>query len=312
MNARNDTDARSLVTTRMFDAPRDLVFEAWTHPMHFAHWWGPTGFSITTMAFDFRAGGGWRLVMHGPDGRDYQNQITFDEIKPPERIAFHHSPVNGPDGADAVMHSTLVTFEDAGGKTKLTMRLLFVTAEERERVVREYGAAEGLVQTVGRLGDYVATWGEDRGLAKTISITRDFAAPRALVFQAFTDAKHMAKWWGPKGFTAPRCEVDARPGGAIYIMMQGPGDMSHPMTGVVHGVVPNERFIFTAVARDADDNVLLESHTTVTFRDNGAGTRLIVEARAQGKVDIARMMLAGMEQGWSESLEKLAEMLARR
>jgi uncharacterized protein YndB with AHSA1/START domain len=80
----------------------------------------------------------------------------------------------------------------------------------------------------------------------------------------------------------------------------------------VHEVVPNERFVFTAVARDNDNNLLLESHTTVTFRDQGAGTRLTVEARAKGHVDIARMMLAGMEEGWKQSLEKLAEMLARR
>ncbi len=311
MNARNDTDARSLTTTRLFDAPRELVFEAWTHPNHFSNWWGPTGFTITTKAFDFRPGGVWRLVMHGPDGRDYQNQITFDEIKSPERIAFHHSPVDGIDGADAVMHSTLVTFEDVGGKTKLTMRLLFSSAEERERVVREYGAAEGLVQTVGRLGEYVAGWGKDRGLTKTIAIMRDFAAPRALVFQAFTDAKHVAEWWGPRGFTAPRGEVDARPGGKIYILMQGPGDFSPPMTATVQEVVPNERFVFSAVARDNNNNALLESLTTVTFRDYGSGTRLTVEARAKGLVDIARVMLAGMEEGWTQSLEKLAEMLAR-
>jgi uncharacterized protein YndB with AHSA1/START domain len=309
MDAENNIEARSLVTTRLFDAPRELVFEAWTHPNHLSHWWGPNGFSITTTAFDFRPGGVWRLVMHGPDGRDYQNRITFDEIKPPERIAFHHG---GADDVEPASHSTLVIFEDVAGKTKLTMRLLFSSAEERARVVREYGAAEGLVQTVGRLGDYIANWREDRGLTKTIAITRDFAAPRALVFQAFTDAKHVAEWWGPRGFTAPRCEIDARPGGAISILMQGPGDFSHPMTGTVHEVVPNERFVFTAVARDNADNVLLEAHTTVTFRDQGSGTRLTVEARAKGLVDMARLMLAGMEAGWSQSLEKLAEMLARR
>jgi uncharacterized protein YndB with AHSA1/START domain len=309
MDAENNIEARSLVTTRLFDAPRELVFEAWTHPNHLSHWWGPSGFSITTTAFDFRVSGVWRLVMHGPDGRDYRNRITFDEIKPPERIAFHHG---GADDFEPASHSTLVIFEDVAGKTKLTMRLLFSSAEERARVVREYGAAEGLVQTVGRLGDYVANWREDRGLTKTIAITRDFAAPRALVFQAFTDAKHVAEWWGPRGFTAPRCEIDARPGGAIFILMQGPGDFSHPMTGTVHEVVPNERFVFTAVARDNADNVLLESHTTATFRDQGSGTRLTVEARAKGLADIARMMLAGMEAGWSQSLEKLAEMLARQ
>jgi uncharacterized protein YndB with AHSA1/START domain len=308
MDARNSEEARSLVTTRMFDAPRDLVFEAWTHPNHLSNWWGPTGFSITTRAFDFRPGGIWRLVMHGPDGRDYQNHITFDEIVAPERIAFHHNA----EGSERVHHWTFATFEDVGGKTKLTMRLLFSSAEEKERVVREYGAAEGLKQTVGRLADYVADWGRGGGLEKHVTLTRLFQAPRALVFEAFTNPKHLAEWWGPKGFTNPVCEIDARPGGAILIHMKMEGTgFSHPMTGTIHEVVPNERFVFTAVARDADNQVLLESHTTITFRDEGGATRLTVEARAKGRQPIARMMLAGMQEGWSQSLEKLDALVVR-
>jgi len=308
MDARNSEDARTLVTTRMFDAPRDLVFEAWTHPNHLSHWWGPTGFSITTRGFDFRPGGSWMLVMHGPDGRDFQNHITFDEIVAPERIAFHHNA----EGSEKVHHWTFVTFEDVGGKTKLTMRLLFSSVEEKERVVREYGAAEGLKQTVGRLADYVSDWGKSGGLEKHVTLTRLFKAPRALVFEAFTNAKHLAEWWGPKGFTNPVCEIDARPGGAILIHMTMEGtEFSHPMTGTVHEVVPNERLVFTAVARDANNDVLLESHTTVTFRDEGGATRLTVEARAKGRQPIARMMLAGMQEGWSQSLDKLDELVVR-
>jgi uncharacterized protein YndB with AHSA1/START domain len=292
----------------MFDAPRDLVFEAWTHPNHLSNWWGPTGFSISTRAFDFRPGGVWRLVMHGPDGRDFQNHITFDEIAAPERIAFHHNA----EGSEQVHHWTFVTFEDVGGKTKLTMRLLFSSVEEKERVVREYGAAEGLNQTIGRLADYVADWGKGGGLEKPITLTRLFQAPRALVFEAFTNPKHLAEWWGPKGFVNPVCEIDARPGGAILIHMKMEGtEFSHPMTGTVHEVVPNERFVFTAVARDANNQVLLESHTTITFRDEGGATRLTVEARAKGLQPIARMMLAGMEEGWSQSLEKLDALVVR-
>ena len=94
MAARNsldlDQDPRCIVGTRVFDAPRELVFSVWTDPKHLAQWWGPNGFTTTTSAFDMRPGGVWRFVMHGPDGRDYQNRITFDEIVPPERIVYHH------------------------------------------------------------------------------------------------------------------------------------------------------------------------------------------------------------------------------
>ena len=158
----------------------------------------------------------------------------------------------------------------------------------------------------------MSDWGKSGGLEKTISISRVIAAPRALVFEAFTDAKHLAEWWGPKGFINPVCEIDPRPGGAILIHMRMEGtQFSHPMTGTVHEVVPRERFVFTAVAVDAAGNALLESHTTVIFRDEGKGTRVTVEARAKGKQPIARMMLAGMEEGWSQSLEKLETLLSR-
>ena len=75
-----DTADREIVVMRLFDAPRELVFAAWTDPKHLAQWWGPTGFSTTTRSIDIRSGGVWRFVMHGPDGRDYENRITYVEI----------------------------------------------------------------------------------------------------------------------------------------------------------------------------------------------------------------------------------------
>ena len=141
-----------IVTTRVFAAPRALVFTAWTDPRHLTHWFGPDGFSLTTHSFDFRAGGNWRFVMHGPDGHDYQNRITFDEIVPPERIAYHHG---GGDDVEPVQFRTLVTFEDVGAKTRLTLRATFPSAEERDRVIREYGADKGAEQTLARLGAYL-------------------------------------------------------------------------------------------------------------------------------------------------------------
>jgi uncharacterized protein YndB with AHSA1/START domain len=146
-------DPRSIIGTRVFDAPRELVFAAFTDPKHLAQWWGPDGFTTTTQAFDFRPGGVWRFVMHGPDGRDYQNRITYDEIVPPGRIVYRHG---GGDDVEPVQFSTTVTFEDLGGKTKLTWHGRFPSAAERARVIREYGADKGLVQTMTRLAEYVA------------------------------------------------------------------------------------------------------------------------------------------------------------
>ena len=81
------TADREILLTRIFDAPRELVFNAWTDPKQIVQWWGPRGFTTTTYEMDVKPGGVWRFVMHGPDGRDYENRITFDEVVRPEDVA---------------------------------------------------------------------------------------------------------------------------------------------------------------------------------------------------------------------------------
>lgn len=147
-------DPPAMIGTRVLDAPRDLVFAAWTDPKHLAKWWGPDGFSTTTSVFDLRVGGVWRFVMHGPDGRDYENRITFDEITPPECLRYHHG---GGDDVEPVQFRTTVTFEDLSGKTRVTLKGVFPSLAERDRVIKEYGADKGLVQTLTRLGEHLAT-----------------------------------------------------------------------------------------------------------------------------------------------------------
>jgi uncharacterized protein YndB with AHSA1/START domain len=157
VSARNnldlEQDPRSIIATRVLDAPRELVWTAWTKPEHLGQWWGPDGFSTTTSAYDLRPGGVWRFVMHGPDGRDYQNRITFDEIVRPERIRYHHG---GGDDVEPVQFRTTVTFENlAGNRTQLTLHAVFPSAAARERVIKQYGADKGAVQTLSRLADYL-------------------------------------------------------------------------------------------------------------------------------------------------------------
>jgi uncharacterized protein YndB with AHSA1/START domain len=151
-----ETDPRSLIGTREYDAPRELVFAAFTDPKHLAQWWGPNGFSLTTLSFDMRPGGVWRFVMHGPDGRDYQNRVTYEEVTPPERLVYRHG---GGEDVEPVQFRQVITFEDLGGRTRIVWRGDFPSAAERDRVIKEYGAAAGLTECMARLADYVAaTW----------------------------------------------------------------------------------------------------------------------------------------------------------
>ena len=121
-----DTSDREIITTRVFDAPRELVFRAWSEPDLIREWWGPKGFSNTFETFDFQAGGLWRFVMHGPNGADYQNEIRFVEIVPPERIVLQHT--SGP------CFQVTATFADEGGKTRLTFHQVFETVETYNQV----------------------------------------------------------------------------------------------------------------------------------------------------------------------------------
>jgi uncharacterized protein YndB with AHSA1/START domain len=145
------TADREIITTRVFNAPRELVFQAWTDPVHLARWFGPNGFSITTSKLDFRVGGAWVFVMHGPDGTDYPNRVLYTAIDRPARIAYWHDA--GVDNDPARFENT-VTFTDLGGRTRLTMHAVLGSPEELERV-KAFGAEEGGRQTLERLEKYL-------------------------------------------------------------------------------------------------------------------------------------------------------------
>ncbi len=149
----SSTADREIIVSRIFDAPRDLVWEAWTDPRHVVHWWGPNGFTTTIEKMDVRPGGVWKLTMHGPDGTNYPNQSVFTEVVKPERICFSHG--GSRKGDPATQFEATWTFEALGGQTRLTIHMVFPSAAEREKVVRDYGALEGAEQTLARLAGYL-------------------------------------------------------------------------------------------------------------------------------------------------------------
>jgi uncharacterized protein YndB with AHSA1/START domain len=145
---------------------------------------------------------------------------------------------------------------------------------------------------------------------RIVVITRVFDAPRALVFKAWTDAEHLKQWWGPgHGFTNPVVEADARPGGVIRIDMQGPDGVVYPNRGVFHEIVEPERLVLTTELLDDEGNTRIEVLNTVTFAEENGKTTLTLHARVVRSTPDAAAALAGMEQGWTGSLERLAEYL---
>jgi len=143
------------------------------------------------------------------------------------------------------------------------------------------------------------------GVRMEVKFTRVFDAPRQLVFKAWTDPKHVAQWWGPTGFTNPRCELDVRPGGAIRIDMRGPDGTVYPMSGVYQEIVEPERLVFTSIALDDAGNPLFENLNTVTFTEHAGKTTITLQTCVIKSTDKALQYLKGMEIGWSMSLDRL-------
>lgn len=313
-------DPCAIIATRVFDAPRQLVFEAWTDPKHLSQWWGPIGFTTTTHEFDFRAGGIWGLMMHGSDGRDYQNRITYEEIVCPELLVYRHG---GGDDVEPVRFLVTVRFDDLGGKTKLTMRMNFASAAARDDIIAKYGADKGLVETLGRLASYVA----NRGINSTAGefvITRSFAAPRSLVWKAFTEAEHLQHWWGPKGFKMLSCKLDLRPGGIFHYGMQAPDGSEMWGKWVFCDIVAPERLTIIVSFSDKAGGVTRHPYApswpsemlgTTTFAEQDGKTVLTTRTIAFNPTEEERRSFeagfASMEQGFTGTFDQLDSYLAK-
>lgn len=153
-------------------------------------------------------------------------------------------------------------------------------------------------------------------LEREVKIVRSFNAPLRVVWTAWTDPAHVAQWWGPRGFTNPVCEWDARPGGRIHLVMRAGDEIAnmigradHPMTGEFTEVVRMERLAFLSTTVDDGGSPLLESLTTVCLTEKDGKTEIVLHAQAKGFVVTAEQMLQGMEAGWTQSIEKLSEHL---
>jgi uncharacterized protein YndB with AHSA1/START domain len=138
---------RELIISRVFDAPRALVFEAWTKPEHMVHWFGPNGFTLPVCEMDFRVGGKCRFCMRASDGNEHYAQGIYREVVPAERIVWTSSFEDVP-GSEIL---TSVTFADHEGKTKITVHQTYSFESESTR-----GARQGWTETLEHLAAYVA------------------------------------------------------------------------------------------------------------------------------------------------------------
>ena len=235
--------------------------------------------------------------MHGPDGKDYNNKSVFREIIKHKRIVYDH--------VTAPKFQTPIDFTPQGKKTLLEWRMVFDTEEEKDRTVKTFKADIGLKQNVFKLEGYLRGVSSEREM----TLTRVISAPREMVFKAWTDEAQLEKWWGPKDFTNPICNVDARPGGEILIHMQAPDKTVYPMDGEFHEIVEPEKLVFTSAALDNDGNRLFEVLNTVIFSDENGKTKISLHAAVSNITEAGRPYLDGMNQGWNQSIDRLGNLV---
>ncbi|HZZ44340.1 MAG TPA: SRPBCC family protein [Tepidisphaeraceae bacterium] len=309
------TADREISATRVFDAPRELVFKMWTDPKHVDQWWGPRGFSTKTKKMEFKPRGVWEHIMHGPDGTEYPNWIEYLEIVEPKRLVYDH-------GSNPKFQVT-VKFEDIGGKrTKLTMRMVFETAQLRDATAKKFGAVEGLGQTLDRLAEQV---GMKENADRPFVISRVFDAPRTMMWKAWTERDQLMQWFGPKGFKITTANLDFTPGGIFHYCMQGPDGKEMWGKFVYREIIKPEQIVLVNSFSDEKGGMTRhpfsanwprEMLTTTTLVEHDRKTTLSIQweplnatAEERATFNAAR---DGMKMGWTGTFEQLSEYLGER
>jgi uncharacterized protein YndB with AHSA1/START domain len=310
MPAKNKSN--EIAITRIYDAPVEAVWDAWTDPAQVAQWWGPRGFTLTTHSKDLRPGGSWVYTIHGPDGVDYPNKTQYFEVEPHAKLVYDH----GANDDRPPLFRVTVLFSEIDGKTKMDMRMALPTPEAAEET-RKFIKKAGGNSTWDRLAEYLEK--ESSG-KDTFVINRSFDVPIALMFEMWTNPEHFSRWLPPTGSTMEFIKCDIRPGGGTFYLMSGNGGMKMYGRAQYLAIDKPDRLVYTQQFSDANENVtrhpmvptwpetmlttvkLTEegpdrTRVTVTWEPHGAVTREELETFVNAK--------AGMTQGWTGSFDKL-------
>lgn len=319
MTNHNSTDhqsEREIVITRIFNAPRELVFKVWTDPKHVAQWWGPKGFTTKVTELDLRPGGRWRYVMIGPDGKEYPAKGVFSEVVPLERIV---TSDEFDQGFEKVINAELpqgivmtAIFEDLAGKTKLTLQIIHESAEDR-RKHEEMGVIAGWTSSFDCLDEHLAQV-EHQSASLTLTLpsdreivmTRVFDAPRRLIWEAWTNPEHVPHWMlGPDVWTMPVCEIDLCPGGMWHFVWRQSDGTEMEMHGVYQEIVPYERLVNTeSWGGDWPDTL----NTLLLSEQDGRTTMTSIMLYPSKEARDAALK-TGMQDGASKSFDRLVEYL---
>lgn len=313
------SESNELKIMRIYDAPVQAVWDAWTDPEQVGKWWGPRGFTLTTHAKDFRPGGFWKYTMHGPDGTDYENRTIYHEVEPLKKLVYDHG---GSEDRPPLFRVT-VLFTEQKSKTKMDMTMTLPTPEAAAEAKKFIKRAGGNA-TWDRLAEFVE---KERSGKETFVINRSFEAPIHVLFEMWTDPTHFSQWLAPVGMNMTFLKADIRPGGESVYSMSGTsglvlyGKLHHRQIEKPHRIVYSQQFSDEkgGTSRHPMMPVWPETMlTTVQLTEEGPEeTRVTVTWEVEGPCTPAELAefvkeRGGMTQGWTGSFDKLEEYLEKR
>jgi len=317
-------ELRDVVITRTFDAPRALVWQAWTEPGRIAAWWGPHGFGAAHPSVDLRVGGKMNFDMRAPDGTVMPVMATIREIKAPERLVLSMAS-SFRDQPSEVLNE--ITLAEAKGKTTLTLHITLVSAtaawlEGLKGMKQGWGESfDKMADLVGRMKlgvganaahEAFAANLKDKPMERKVThanfkIERTFDSPPQTVFAAFSDPKAKGKWFvGPADWIQGEKRMDFRVGGREVDVGGPKGGPMSKFDCHYYDIVPNERIVY-AYEMYLDDNRISVSVATIEFKPVGAGTRLVLTEQGAFLDGFDKPALR--EEGTRELLEALARFL---
>lgn len=269
-----DVQLPPLLVTRVFKAPRELVFEAWSSAEHLQRWFCPALFSVPEARIEFRAGGAFDICMRSPAGEEHWTRGHYIEIVPHSRLVIDMQVLG--QGPEALFRARLeVAFAVEAGGTRLEVMQTF-TPLDPQAVPMIQGAPQGWSQTLDRLEQEVARMGAHSIVHASFCIERVYAASRAQVFRALTDPVAKAKWFtGPEGFTPLAREMDVRPGGRELLKGRWASGLVTTFEATYHDIVPQERVIYS-YAMYLDERKISVSLASFELKSAATGTRLVL------------------------------------
>lgn len=296
---------RELTITRTFDAPKDMILHLWSDPEMLARWWGPIGFTTTTLDMDFRPGGKWSYRMDGPNGQTAAHTEHFIETGP-DRITYEQ---NG-TGEDADFRATITLEAISATKTQMEFRMTFKSAEIMKMMKQNYKADVGHMECFTRLDMFAADELAHKDPFKMhlslpsdteIRTVRSLRAPKELVFEAFVNPDYIAKWQGPRDIQCTGCTFDARVGGK-WSMTHARGEESFSFHGEVLEYDRPDRLVGTFQFMDFDPMT-----NTTTFEETNGVTKVTTVSSFTSKENRDGMLYSGIEGGMTEGYERLQE-----